>query len=70
MHDDGFAGAGIGYLLYRRPRFAKITGAIGAIILGPYLVFTTPVIRKYQKFAANVVKAAEQEQGSGHAGFP
>lgn len=63
------AGAGIAYLLYRRPRFAKITGAIGAIIVGPYLVFTTPVIRKYQNFAENVVKAAEQAHSEGHAGF-
>lgn len=55
-----YAGAGIAYLAFRRPRFAKITAAVGAIVLGPYLVFTTPVISRYQKFAENVVTAAER----------
>ncbi|DBB12972.1 TPA: hypothetical protein ACH3X3_005716 [Trebouxia sp. C0006] len=54
------AGAGIVYLGWRRPRFAKITGAVAAIVLGPYLVFTTPVISRYQKFAENIVTAAEK----------
>jgi len=45
---------------WRRPRFAKITGAVAAIVLGPYLVFTTPVISRYQKFAENIVTAAEK----------
>ena len=55
-------GAGIGYLMWRRPRFAKITAAVGGIVLGPYLIFTTPVINRYQRFAENVVNASEQLQ--------
>lgn len=63
------AGAGVVYLFWQRPRFAKITGTIAAVVLVPYLAFTTPVIRKYQNFAANVVKAAEQAQHDGHTDF-
>ena len=48
--------------MWRRPRFAKITAAVGGIVLGPYLMFTTPVISRYQKFAENVVNASEQLQ--------
>lgn len=49
--------------MWRRPKFAKITAAVGGIILGPYLIFTTPVISRYQRFAENVVNASEQLQG-------
>lgn len=63
------AGAGIGYLMWRRPRFAKITAAVGGIVLGPYLVFSTPVISRYQRFAENVVNASEQLKREGGAEF-
>ena len=59
---------GIGYLAWRRPRFAKITAAVSGLVLVPYLVFTTPVISRYQRFAQNVVTAAEKlQQESGIA---
>ena len=62
------AAGGIGYLAWRRPRFAKITAAVGGLVLGPYLVFTTPVISRYQRIAQNVVTAAEKlQQESGVA---
>ena len=63
------AGVGIGYLMWRRPRFAKITAAVGGIVLGPYLIFTTPVISRYQRFAENVVAASEQLQRESGAAF-
>lgn len=56
------AAAGIGLLAWRRPRFAKITAAVGAVVVAPYLVFTTPVISRYQHFAQNIVTAAEKLQ--------
>ncbi len=62
-------GAGIGYLAWRRPRFAKITAAVGAIVLGRYLIFTTPVISRYQKFAENIVTAAEKLQRESGVAF-
>ena len=63
------AGAGIGYLMWRRPRFAKITAAVGGIVLGPYLIFTTPVINRYQRFAENVVAASEKLRAESGAAF-
>lgn len=54
--------------MWRRPRFAKITAAVGGIVLGPYLIFTTPVISRYQRFAENVVNASTQLQKEGAFG--
>ena len=61
--------AGIGYLAGRRPRFAKISAAVGTLVAGPYLLFSAPVLSRYQTFAANVVAAAEKLQSEGSASF-